>query len=72
MKLFYLKDVSSQSYKILSKYSVYAAIIFFTITCCYANANKNVDEKLQKLLDNFRTKSNAPAAVLSINFPDNQ
>lgn len=49
---------------------IWIAIFFFATTCCYANSI--VHEKLQKLLDNFRTNSNVPAAVLSINFPDNK
>jgi hypothetical protein len=53
------------------KQAVYFLVmLFFSITSCYATANSTFDKKVQKLLDDYRIRSNAPAAVLCINFPD--
>ncbi len=47
-------------------------ILFLSINSCYADKNTNKQEKVQSLLDNFRKDSNAPAAVLTINYADNK
>lgn len=72
MKRLHSTVVFNKTSKMLDLSFICIATLCFTITCCYAKAHSRVDEKIQKLLDNFRTNSNAPAAVLSINFPDNK
>lgn len=57
----------SQSKKILFIFTLF----FFFTNCCYANTTV-VDSKIQKILDDFRESSSAPAAVLSISYANHK
>ena len=58
--------------KKIAKIFLSLVTLFLFISCCYADKNVNNQEKIQSLLDNFRKESNAPAAVLTINYADNR
>lgn len=58
--------------KSLFKILLFIFISAISTLSCYANLNSMGDKKIQSILDDFRLKSKAPAAVLSINFADNK
>lgn len=50
------------------KITFFLIIIFLSLAKCYAEVITEKETKIQSLLNNFRQSSDAPAAVLTINF----
>jgi len=57
---------------ILATLSRLLVIFFLFLGCSFANTNLLMDPKIQELVSEFREKSKAPAAVLSVNFSGNR
>ena len=49
----------------------YVPVFLFFINCCFAGNSSIANKKIQVLLDEFCINSTVPAAVLSINFSNN-